>query len=63
MRGHGLILESGERGDLFVELTVEMPSDLTPAQLDELTEALEGGEKTFPQSRTFEQSIEEGSSS
>ncbi|MBD90352.1 MAG: hypothetical protein CL940_08445 [Deltaproteobacteria bacterium] len=63
MRGHGLSRESGKRGDLFVELTIEMPADLTAAQLDELTEALEGGDTTFPKSRSFEQSIEEGSSS
>lgn len=55
LRGKGMsVLRSGQRGDMYVELSVETPSKLNARQRELLEEfAREGGDETSPQSKNF----------
>ncbi len=54
LRGKGMpALRGGQRGDMFIELAVETPVNLTARQRDLLKEFDELGEKNNPQSSNF----------
>jgi len=55
LRGKGMsVLRSQQRGDMYVELTVETPSHLSKRQREILEEfAQEGGDEISPQSKNF----------
>ncbi len=55
LRGKGMsVLRSSQRGDMYVELSVETPSKLNKRQRELLEEfAREGGDETSPESKNF----------
>lgn len=55
LRGKGMsVLRSSQRGDMYVELSVETPSRLNPRQRELLEEfAREGGDRVSPESHNF----------
>ena len=62
LRGKGMsVLRSTQRGDMYVEATVETPVNLTPRQQELLREFDTAGEadQTHPQSSGFFQRVKE----
>lgn len=55
LRGKGMsVLRSSQRGDMYVELSVETPSKLNTRQRELLEEfAREGGDEISPHSKNF----------
>ncbi|MBS0549133.1 MAG: molecular chaperone DnaJ [Proteobacteria bacterium] len=60
LRGKGMpIVRSSQRGDMYIEITVETPVNLTAKQKDLLKEFEKAGSKTSPESEGFFSKVKE----